>query len=140
MRTPALLAAAAALTAAAVTGCSSTDTTTTSDKPTASATAAGTAPSSATAHADDVRIDTCGTDTYGAPEAKLTVTNSSSKHSDYIVEVEFIDRDGVRQSEGTAVLNNLAPGQAAKDKAIGLENVTGGFNCRVIKVTRHATL
>ncbi|MFB7111912.1 FxLYD domain-containing protein [Streptomyces sp. NPDC056190] len=42
------------------------------------------------------------------------VTNHSSKASNYIIEVEITDGSGTRKGEGTAALNNLAPGQKAE--------------------------
>lgn len=41
------------------------------------------------------------------PQAELTVTNQSSKTSDYIVQVAFTGEAGTRKGEDTAALNNL---------------------------------
>lgn len=88
----------------------------------------------------DVKITEC--EVNGAtqwPAAKLEITNRSSKQSNYIVQVEFLDKDGTRLGEGTAATNNLAPAQLAKETAQGLAQVDGKVTCRVTKVTRYAS-
>ncbi|WP_275672748.1 FxLYD domain-containing protein [Streptomyces anulatus] len=88
----------------------------------------------------DVKITACEVDSAMQwPSASLDVTNRSSKTSNYIVQVEFVDKDGTRLGEGTAALNNLAPGQVSKEKAQGLTQVSGKVECRVTKVTRYAS-
>ncbi|MEU6615332.1 FxLYD domain-containing protein [Streptomyces parvus] len=88
----------------------------------------------------DVKITACEVDSVTKwPSASLDVTNRSSKDSNYIVQVEFVDKDGTRLGEGTAALNNLAPDQVSKEKAQGLTQVSGKVECRVTKVTRYAS-
>jgi len=127
----------------AVLGGSSSDT---SDKPAASS---GTKTSSApqkTSAADeagpegDVKITACVVDSaLHWPSAKLTITNRSSKASNYMIELEFVDAKGTRISEGIAATNNLAPGQAAKETAQGTADASGKITCKVTKVTRYAS-
>lgn len=89
---------------------------------------------------EDVKITKCEVDpTLQWPSASLDVTNRSSKSSNYIISVEFVDKDGTRLGEGTAALNNLAPGQVSKEKAQGLTQVSGKVTCKVTKVTRYAS-
>ncbi|MFF7879133.1 FxLYD domain-containing protein [Streptomyces californicus] len=88
----------------------------------------------------DVKVTGCEVEpTMQWPSASLDVTNRSSKPSNYIISVEFVDADGTRVGEGTAALNNLAPGQVSKEKAQGLTQVSGKVECRVTKVTRYAS-
>ncbi|MGY3199789.1 hypothetical protein [Streptomyces sp. TE5632] len=90
---------------------------------------------------DDVEVTRCGMDGTGTfPQAELTVTNHSSKSSNYVISVEFVDGSGTRKAEGTAALNNLASGQAAEEKAVGLSSgVPAELKCKVTKVTRYAS-
>ncbi|MEE1735947.1 FxLYD domain-containing protein [Streptomyces sp. BE147] len=94
----------------------------------------------ATGPEGDVKITSCEVnDATQWPAAKLEITNRSSKDSNYIVQVEFLDKDGTRLGEGTAATNNLAPDQLAKETAQGLAQVTGKVTCKVTKVTRYAS-
>lgn len=88
----------------------------------------------------DVKIDACTVDDLIKwPAAELTITNRSSKTSNYMVQVEFVDSSGTRIGEGLAAANNLAPGRQAKETAQGLKKATGKVTCRVTEVTRYAS-
>ncbi|MEU4094139.1 FxLYD domain-containing protein [Streptomyces sp. NPDC026673] len=88
----------------------------------------------------DVKIDACTVDDLIKwPSAELTITNRSSKTSNYVVQVEFVDSSGTRISEGLAATNNLEPGRKAKETAQGLKKATGKITCRVTEVTRYAS-
>ncbi|CAL9352813.1 FxLYD domain-containing protein [Streptomyces pilosus] len=100
----------------------------------------GAAASKANEPEDDVELTKCGTDDSGMfPQAELTVTNRSSKTSNYLISVEFTDEAGTRKGEGTAALNNLAPDQRAEEKAVGLSDAPSGLKCKITKVTRYAS-
>lgn len=89
----------------------------------------------------DVKVVSCAKDEFGDwPEAKLEITNHSSKASDYMVTVEFLDADGTRKGEGTGLVSNLSPGQTAEDTAGGTAEVPGKVTCRIVKVSRTASL
>ncbi len=89
---------------------------------------------------DDVQIMACSKQDFGNwPQAKLKVTNHSSKVSDYIVQVEFLDASGTRKAEGTAVVSNLARGRTAEETAAGLAEVAGKVTCRITDVSRTAS-
>jgi hypothetical protein len=62
---------------------------------------------------EDVKADLCevNSSTHWAG-AEITVTNHSSKTSNYIVQVEFVDAKGTRLDEGLAATNDLRPGPA----------------------------
>lgn len=88
----------------------------------------------------DVKITACEVDSaLRWPSAKLTITNRSSKTSNYMVQLEFVDAKGTRISEGIAATNNLAPGQAAKETAQGTAEAEGKISCKVTEVTRYAS-
>ncbi|MDX3073555.1 FxLYD domain-containing protein [Streptomyces sp. MI02-7b] len=88
----------------------------------------------------DVRLTACEIEAFTTwPSAKLTITNRSSKTSNYMVQVEFVDAKGTRISEGFAATNNLRPGQIAEEEAQGTAEATGKVTCRVTDVTRYAS-
>ncbi|MER6396823.1 FxLYD domain-containing protein [Kitasatospora sp. NPDC001603] len=87
----------------------------------------------------DVELAGCEVDaTLHWPSAQLKVTNHSSKSSNYMIQVEFVDAAGTRIGEGVAATNNLAAGQAATLKAQGATDAKGKVSCKVTNVTRYA--
>ncbi|MFD5087519.1 FxLYD domain-containing protein [Kitasatospora sp. NPDC058201] len=89
----------------------------------------------------DVELTSCDVDaTLHWPSAQLKVTNRSSKSSNYMIQVEFVDAAGTRIGEGLAATNNLAAGQAATLKAQGAVETKGKISCKVTNVTRYASL
>lgn len=142
------------IAAAAVVACdpvATTTTTTTSSasspvKPASGASVQASQPAAAPPAPDakdaksDVEIKSCEVDgTLNWPSAGLTITNHSSKSSNYIINIEFVDAGGTRLAEGIAATNNLAAGQAANVKAQGTGEVKGKISCRVVDVTRYAS-
>lgn len=117
---------------------------TTAGAPAAAAPApAGEAPAPAAAgdgdKLKDVEITSCVVDAVlHWPSAELKITNHSSKASNYMVQVEFLDATGTRIAEGLAATNGLAPGQASVQKAQGASEAKGKVSCKVIDVTRYA--
>lgn len=90
-------------------------------------------------HREDVTISSCATDaSLNAPSAKVTVKNSSSKPSDYIVTIAFNSPDGKTQYDtGIASVSNLAPGQTGTDTATSLkQGLPAQFVCSVVDATR----
>ncbi|MFJ3203763.1 FxLYD domain-containing protein [Streptomyces sp. NPDC086989] len=88
----------------------------------------------------DVQIKTCEVDpSLGWAKAGLTITNRSSKTSNYMVQVEFVDASGTRLGDALAATNNLAPGQSAQNTAQGLDQIKSKITCKVTKVTRYAS-
>ncbi|MFI1360434.1 FxLYD domain-containing protein [Streptomyces sp. NPDC020898] len=73
------------------------------------------------------------------PSAELLITNRSSKTSNYIVNVEFVDASGKRLGEAFTATNNLAPRQQAEETAQGLDSINVKIKCRVTEVTRYAS-
>ena len=110
--------------------------------------AAGTAKTPATkAGFGDVAITACALsdNEFLGPEATVKVTNNSSKPSNYSIQIAFVSKDGATQYDTSAVLvSGLAPGQSTVDKATSLKRdvrtqAAGGFNCKVLDVTRFAS-
>jgi uncharacterized protein (UPF0333 family) len=147
---PVTLAIAAACLLAGVVACdpvatSPTQKSTAAAVPAGSAPAAGgdaakpAAPAGDGDKAQDAAITKCEVDkTLGWPSAEVTITNHSSKSSNYMVQVEFLDASGTRISEGIAATNGLAPGQKSIQKAQGTAEGKGKLSCKVIDVTRYA--
>lgn len=87
----------------------------------------------------DVAVESCATDAIGDPTAGLRITNHSSGRSDYIVSVNFLDGSGTKIAEGTAISNNIDPGQAAVESATGFTQAGGAVTCKVTNVNRFAS-
>jgi hypothetical protein len=94
----------------------------------------------------DVALTKCALadNQFEGPEATVSVTNHSSKPSNYIVDVAFDSVDGKTQLDtGTALVNTLQPGQTATDTAASLKSdlrtSSPKFTCKVSKVTRFAS-
>lgn len=86
----------------------------------------------------DVAITSCSTGAVG-PEAALRITNHSSGRSNYMIGVNFLDASGTKVAEGTAISNNVEPGQAAVEKAVGFSETKGAITCTVTDVNRFAS-
>ncbi|CAO5186465.1 conserved exported hypothetical protein [Frankia sp. AiPs1] len=97
-------------------------------------------PASGPAHAEDVAITACAADpTTSFAEAKVTVTNHSSKTSNYAITIAFESQDGKTQiGTGLVAVTNLAPGQQSPQDANSLVAATGPFTCKVAEITRYA--
>jgi hypothetical protein len=89
--------------------------------------------------ADDVTIDACTKDDLGYMYADITILNHSSKTSNYIGTINFLDAEGTKIAEGGIASNNIEPDQKAIEKAVTLEEATGDFTCKVASVTRYAS-
>ncbi|WP_329124419.1 hypothetical protein [Streptomyces sp. NBC_01353] len=88
----------------------------------------------------DVRITACQVDSATKrPHADVTVTNRSSKPSDYLISVEFVVPSGDRVAEADATVDHLAPGQASQGRAQSLSQGAGTVECRVTDVIRTAS-
>jgi hypothetical protein len=74
------------------------------------------------------------------PQATVKVTNHSTKRSDYMVEVKFIDPSNTVVGTGAAIMSNVDPGQSALDTA-GAVNVNNAahFTCQISSVERFAS-
>jgi hypothetical protein len=67
----------------------------------------------------------------------VTATNSSSKISDYLIEVAFLDDAGVRIGHGTAIITSVRPGESAPGNVTSFSNAESITSCEVVSVTRN---
>jgi hypothetical protein len=106
-----------------------------------STTAKSTQASGSGTAADDVTIGACTNDpTIDIGSAQVTITNHTSKASNYIVEVTANSPDGKTQIDsGTAAANNLAPGQSTTQTAQFSKSIPAGSVCKAANVTRYAS-
>lgn len=87
----------------------------------------------------DVRVTDCAVDGgLGLPAAGLTVTNHSSRTSEYAISVEFTDTAGNRLTVTAAAVADLGPGHTARQTARGVRRIHGPVECRVMRVERIA--
>lgn len=92
--------------------------------------------------AADVMVSSCGTDSFGGGflAAGLSITNGSSKRSNYSVEVVFESPDGAtRYGSGTDYVENVEPGQTTGGEALSMTVPPAGeFTCRLVQVDRNS--
>jgi hypothetical protein len=91
------------------------------------------------AHSEDVAITSCAPDQAGFAAAKVTVTNHSSKASNYAITITFESADGKTQiGTGLVAVNGLAPGQQSNEDTSSLKEATPGYTCKVSEILRYA--
>ncbi|MEU0097971.1 hypothetical protein [Streptomyces sp. NPDC006267] len=87
--------------------------------------------------AQDVTITACTRDpAIGWQSADVTVVNGSAAAADYVISVEFLDKNGVKVSEGVTGILGLGPGRTAEKKVQGLGEVPRGTTCRIDDLSR----
>jgi hypothetical protein len=88
---------------------------------------------------NDVTIEQCtGPNVLGMPEASGKIVNNSSKSSNYMFHIEFLDGSGTRIASGYVVENDVAPGQTATWNTPGDAQTAAPTSCRVVDVERFA--
>ena len=94
--------------------------------------------------ADEVKVTSCSPpDAIGVVYVNGTAENTSSKQSDYIIEVAVIAPDGTQIGTGTTIAENVEPDQKAVWKALtdtSSDNWKAGSTCKVVDVDRNASL
>ncbi len=101
-----------------------------------------TAKASGIEHAEDIKIESCERDsTTGWVHADITVTNNSSKPSNYMVTVGILSADkATKYDDALASISTLAPGQSSPQTAQSLKSdIPDGFICELSNVTRYAS-
>jgi hypothetical protein len=83
---------------------------------------------------------TCEADEVGWLQIKGTVTNHSSKNSDYFLEFRGVDAAGVNYSSPLATVSNVAPGQTAEFEASDLTDFRDGTTCEIVSLERNEAL
>jgi hypothetical protein len=130
------MAAAAAVSLAA---CKTTSNTTSSSNSSSGSSSSSSTNLGPLAHAADIHIDACTVDaTLQAPVAHLTVTNNSSKPSDYSIAIAFEDPAGNQLDTGNAFVQALQPHQSTKTDASSLKQGvnTTGMTCKLVQADR----
>ena len=80
-------------------------------------------------------------DVLGIRYETVTVVNHSSKRSDYVIDVAVQSADGKTQYDtGTALINNVDPGQTAGDKVMFTNHIPAGGKIVLKTVERTASL
>lgn len=88
------------------------------------------------AAASDVVLTSCANGQYG-PTVKVTITNHTSKRSNYMVEVSLLDSSGNKVGDGIASSSNVESDQIAYEDVFATSN--GDFTkCQIVSVTRYA--
>lgn len=91
--------------------------------------------------AADLTVGVCRASEFGTAELELTVTNSSSKASDYMIEGVIELSDGTKVGDLYGFVTNVAPGQTGRDTLVGtVEGDGSGITCRIVRVDRSASL
>jgi hypothetical protein len=87
----------------------------------------------------EVSCEVTGEDVFGDVATKLIAANSSSKLSDYFIDVALI-RDGLRFGTGFASIENVRPGESAPDDGFSTaDGPAAGVTCDVVYVQRTAS-
>lgn len=91
--------------------------------------------------AADVALGACSNDsTLNLGEAQVTITNHTSKTSNYLVTIAADSADGKTQiGTGNASAENLQAGQSTTVKAQFTEAIPAGAVCKVAQVDRYAS-
>lgn len=89
---------------------------------------------------EEVAISECAADALGDVRITGVAENTSSKRSDYLIEVAVEGPDGTLLDSPTAVATNVAPGQKAQWEAFSTADFVDGVTCKVVDVERNASL
>jgi hypothetical protein len=95
--------------------------------------------SSAHPAAADVTLTGCTLNNFGVPVASGSLTNHSSKKSDYSFSLSFLGPQGESQASGSDSETGVASGQTVKWKVTGNALAKGKPTCKVTDVTRYAS-
>jgi hypothetical protein len=86
---------------------------------------------------NDVAVTQCAAGRFG-PDVKVRITNNTSKRSNYMVSLNLETADGTKVGEGSAMSNNIDPGQVAEEDVFATSS--GEFaKCTVKNVERFAS-
>lgn len=91
--------------------------------------------------ADDVKLGAIATDQFGSLKVPVSVTNNTSKASNYSIQVEFLDAAGARLASDYAYPLALAPGQTAQEtvgQLVTSDKTKQVKDVRLVKVDRYA--
>jgi len=84
---------------------------------------------------EHVKITACRADALGMAEVGFTVVNASDRTESYWIQFGVTDAAGTRLGEAHGVVNNLAAGATAKDKAVSATGeLPSKFKCVLERV------
>lgn len=86
----------------------------------------------------DVRLGECRADPYVGPKATGTLTNHSSKLSNYMISVNFMDEAGTIVANGTGFASDIPAGASATWSAAAFDSDVTAADCSIIRVERLA--
>jgi hypothetical protein len=87
--------------------------------------------------AGDVEVTKCAEGQFGLAEVAVTITNHTSKRSNYSVQMNLTDAAGNKVGEGIAASNNVEAGQSALEK-VAATNSAPFTKCEIKEVSRFA--
>ena len=86
---------------------------------------------------DDVTVQACNADPAGGkPTASGQILNHTSKPSNYVIRLEFLDAQGNQVSEGVNAVKDVEPNATASWTLTGAREARGPLKCEVTGVTR----
>lgn len=91
------------------------------------------------ASSDVTNLDCGAPDAIGVTYPKVTVTNNSSKSSNYVITIVAESADGsTKYDETSAFISNLGPGQTMTEQGMFTNELPSGAICKVTEVERTA--
>lgn len=81
-----------------------------------------------------VEVVNCYADDWSDAAADIAVTNNGDSPADVFVTIEVIDGSGTRLAELITSVDMIGPGQTVNETAMGFDEVSGDFSCRVLSV------
>lgn len=89
---------------------------------------------------EDVALNQCEIDEFGWLVATITVTNNSTKASNYSITVEAVETNtDNRLAEMFTFIEALRPDQVREVEVQGLEEISGKVTCKLLTVERHSS-
>ena len=86
---------------------------------------------------DDVTVQACNADPGGGrPAASGQVVNNTSKASNYVIRMKFLDAQGNQVSEGVDTVNDVESGATASWTLGGTRDANGPVRCELTGVSR----
>jgi hypothetical protein len=86
---------------------------------------------------NDVTVQACNADPGGdKPTASGQIVNHTSKASNYVIRLKFLDAQGNQVSEGVSAVKNVERGATASWTLTGIRNAKGPVRCAVTGVSR----
>jgi hypothetical protein len=87
----------------------------------------------------DVQLGECSTREYAGPAASGTLTNNSSKLSNYVISVNFADDTGIIVANATAFPHDVPAGGTATWEALSFDD-SAFATCEIVKVDRFSAV